>query len=65
MPDPTSSVFNRFTGRIERMDRVREAAYHAALCVYDVYDPKASAGRKRRARKSLEYYGVRLPKEAQ
>jgi hypothetical protein len=55
-----TATLNRLTGRMEHMTPVREAAYHVALCTHDLNDPKASAGRKRRAEKALAYWRRQL-----
>jgi hypothetical protein len=49
-------VLNRLTGRMERMTPAEEAAYHVELCLHDMADPKASAGRKQRATNALAYW---------
>lgn len=49
-------VLNRLTGSFERMTPAEEAAYHIALCLYDLADPTASVGRKKRASNALVYW---------
>jgi len=56
----SSLVLNRLNGRMERMTRAEEAAYHMRLCQHDLADPKASTGRKRRAAEALAYWRVQL-----
>jgi len=55
---------NRLTGKLERMSPIAEAAYHVALCVFDLDDPKASTGRKRRAAVALEQWRRALQERA-
>jgi hypothetical protein len=55
-----ATILNRLTGVMEQVSPVAEAAYHIALCVFDLDDPSASRQRKRRAATALVYWRGQL-----